>query len=67
MPIWGARLRLRPVAWVLVLAGVGLAALGVFGGWAVTGAAVLGVLLETVVLRGRVTRALAVTTEGATG
>jgi GT2 family glycosyltransferase len=65
VPTSGARLRLRPLAWALVLTGVGLAAIGASEGWAVISAALLGVVVEVLVLRGRVTRALAVTTEGA--
>jgi O-antigen biosynthesis protein len=65
-PTFGMRLRLRQVTWLLLGVGGVLAGLGVWAGWIVLGATVLGSVIEALVLRRSVTRVLSVTTEGAT-
>jgi glycosyltransferase involved in cell wall biosynthesis len=69
--VWGwipkrsTRLRPRPFAWFLLLMGIALAGLDAWFGWVAIALALLGSVLEGLLLRRRVTYALAVTTEGA--
>jgi hypothetical protein len=67
VPTYNTRLRPRPVMWVLLAAGAGLVAAGSWVGWVVVGLTAIGAGLEAVLLRRRAGKAVAVTTEGASG